>query len=157
MLSRTLRLPTFFVGALLATAVVALGMLACSKSHTEPTQSHILTAPAHLAIYSGDGQQAVYMGSLPEPMVVLLTDSANYPIPNKQILFRVVRGNGQVLKPVSGANINELITSTENNGKASAQFQYFGGSDGGGPHVTATVVAYPTLVVEFQLTLPPAN
>lgn len=154
MLSRTLRFPTFFVGALLATAVVALGMLACSKNHTEPTQSHTLTAPAHLAIYSGDGQQAVYMGSLPAPMVVLLTDSANYPIPNKQVLFRVVRGNGQVLKPVSGANINELITSTENDGKAGAQFQYFGGSDGVLPHVTAELISNPSLKVEFELLLP---
>jgi hypothetical protein len=83
----------------------------------------------------------------------LLTDSANTPVPHQSIHFVVQAGNGQVLKPVGESNINELFAVTGYDGKASAQFQFFG-SDTTLPVVSATLVSDTTLSVQFHLLLP---
>jgi hypothetical protein len=144
---------TTLVNFIILGIVVSL-QFGCKKNHADLVSPHILTGPAHLTIASGNNQHVVVGGSMLEPMAVLLTDSANYPIPGKQIKFTVTRGNGQVLKPVSGNDINELLTPTDNYGKAYAQFQYFGNTDNVPPYVVASVTSVPSLSVEFHLLLP---
>jgi hypothetical protein len=76
---------------------------------------------------SGDNQSTQRLDTLDERMVVKLTDLVGNGIENEQIRFDVISGNGQVQKPVLIGKVAELVTITDFEGLASAQFLNFGG------------------------------
>ena len=76
---------------------------------------------------SGDNQSTVKLDSLDERLVVQLKKLNGTSVENEQIHFYLINGFGQVQKPVTAGDYLELVTITDFEGKASAQFLNYGG------------------------------
>lgn len=100
---------------------------------------------------SGDNQSTLKYDSLDERMVVQLKKMNGTAIEDEQIRFYLIYGSGQVQKPVSGADYLDLLTITDFEGKASAQFLNFGGDPSGISRVKAEVFDSTQLSVEFTI------
>ncbi len=76
---------------------------------------------------SGDNQSTIVLDSLDERLVVQLKKVNGTAIENEQIRFYLISGFGQVQKPVISSDYLDLVTITDFEGKASAQFLNYGG------------------------------
>ena len=100
---------------------------------------------------SGDNQSTVRLDSLDERLVVQLKKLNGTAIENKNIHFYLISGAGQVQKPVTDESIMELVTPTDFEGKASAQFLNFGGDSLGYSQVKAEVMDSIQFSVVFTI------
>ncbi len=68
-------------------------------------------APAAIAISSGDGQEAVVETQLVDAIVVLVTDSGGWPVPDANVNFRPAAGDGEA-QPASGTTRSDGTAQT---------------------------------------------
>ena len=71
-----------------------------------------------LAVVSGNNQTGIIAQPLPSPLVVGLTDSANHPLANQQVVFKVTGNNGGVSPDSSTSPSPAVAVNTDVNGKA---------------------------------------
>jgi len=101
---------------------------------------------------SGDNQSTHVSDTLPMRLVVQLKKLNGTAIENEDISFSLISGSGEVRKPVSGGGLMELVTPTDFEGKATAQFFNFGGdSTTGLSQVKAEVLDSTNLSVVFTI------
>jgi len=100
---------------------------------------------------SGDNQKTHVLDSLAERMVVQLKKLNGTAIEDAQIRFYLIYGNGQVQKPVIASDYFDLVTITDFEGKASAQFLNYGGDSLGVSQVKAEVKDSTNLSVTFTV------
>jgi len=101
---------------------------------------------------SGDNQSSPVHDTLSERMVVQLKKLNGTAIENEDINFYLISGRGEVRKPVSAGGLMELVTPTDFEGKATAQFFNFGGdSTTGLSQVKAEVFDSTYLSVVFTI------
>ena len=104
-----------------------------------------------LAKVSGDNQSVAKHDTLSQRLTVQLKKLNGTSIADENVLFKLIYGGGNVLKPTSGSDYFDLLTFTDFEGKASAQFRNFGGDSLGVSRVSATVVSVPSLTVTFTI------
>ncbi|MCH9025186.1 MAG: hypothetical protein IH931_07620 [candidate division Zixibacteria bacterium] len=102
--------------------------------------------------FSGDNQSVFQYDTLSQRLTVQLKKLNDTAITDENILFELIYGSGNVLKPAGGNDYFDLLTFTDFEGKASAQFLNFGGDSLGVSRVSATVVSDTSLVVIFTIT-----
>lgn len=95
-----------------------------------------------LAILSGNNQTGTIGAQLAQPLVVALTDSANNPVVNQTVVFKVTGNNGS-LSAVGGTPSLAVAVTTDMNGQARALWT-LGGRAGAGIN---TVQASSSLAV----------
>ena len=135
--------------------MLAILALAFCLSGCEAKESEISSSGAGdtwvFTKVSGDNQSTVRLATLPQPMIVQLKRLNGTPLPDKNIRFSLIYGNGTVQRPVAGSDYFELVTFTDFEGKASAQFLNYGGDSLGVSRVSAEVMSEPSLVVVFTI------
>ncbi len=100
---------------------------------------------------SGDNQTVVLLDTLSQRLMVSLKDLNGTAVPDENILFKLIYGRGNVQKPAAGSDYFDLLTFTDIEGKASAQFLNHGGDSLGVSRVSAEVVSDSSLVVVFTI------
>jgi YVTN family beta-propeller protein len=81
---------------------------------TGSVQQIVIGSPAHIVIVSGNGQDGTVNAAFALPLVVMVTDANNNPVPNVTITFQAVPGSGGA----SGSPASGTVT-TDQNGTAS--------------------------------------
>ena len=107
-----------------------------------------------LRILSGDGQSGLINTALPAPFRVGLVGTDGEPVPNREILFQVSRGDGTIKNapPVPGqVGQRTLIVSTDANGEAAVSFT-LGSRTGAGNNRAQASVAGGLSPIEFCAT-----
>ncbi len=104
-----------------------------------------------IVIFSGDNQLCNQGDTLLNRLIVKLTDLADNPKENEDIRFYLISGSGQVQKPVLTKSLMELVTPTDFEGKATAQFFNFGGDSLGFSQIRAEVLDSAHLSVVFTV------
>ena len=131
------------------TLVLALSLLGCDSEERE------INSPGAgdtwvFTKFSGDNQTLGLHDTLTQLLTVQLEMLNGTPIKNESILFKLIEGSGNVYKPVAGSEYFDLLTFTDFEGKASAQFLNF--IDGAGvSRVSALVLSDSSLVVVFPI------
>ena len=129
--------------------------LACSLLGCESTESDINSPGAGdtwvFTKVSGDNQSTVRLDTLPQRIIVKLEKLNGTALPDKNIRFSLIYGGGNVQKPAAGSDYFDLVTFTDSEGKASAQFLNFGGDSLGVSRVSAEVMSDSSLVVVFTM------
>jgi hypothetical protein len=97
-------------------------------------------APAALKVVSGDGQEGTVGSRLPAPLVVVLTDAAERPVPGVPLTFRF-------RDDFPGAEINPASAETNDSGLASTRVTL--GSATGPYTVEAVAQVAPDLSTTF--------
>jgi len=100
---------------------------------------------------SGDNQSTPLHDTLPERIVVQLKKLNGTAIENEDISFYLISGNGEVRKPVTAGDYLNLVTPTDFEGKATAQFFNRGGDSLGNSQVKAEVLDSVSLSVVFTI------
>jgi hypothetical protein len=102
-------------------------------------------SPASLQAMSGNGQQGTIGTSLPDPLVVRLTDALARPVPGVPVAFRFQ-------SDVPGAQFKPSIVATDDTGYASVEVVL--GTTAGAQTVEAAVGASPSpsLLATFGVT-----
>jgi hypothetical protein len=72
------------------------------------------------SISSGNNQSATIGTQLPSPLVVALKDTANKPVPNQTVVFKVTGNNGIVSASSSGTPSSAVAVTTDSTGQAQA-------------------------------------
>jgi len=101
--------------------------------------------------FSGDNQTLGLHDTLTQRLTIELKKLNGTAITDENILFKLIYGSGNVLKPTAGSDYFDLLTITDFEGKASAQFLNFGGDSLGVSRVSAAVVSDSSLVVVFTI------
>lgn len=109
----------------------ALGALSLMLAGCSPEKADVLSPGAGdrwvFTKVSGDNQSTIVLDSLDERLVVQLKKVNGTAIDNKKIRFTLISGFGQVQKPAASGDYLNLVTITDFEGKASAQFLNYGG------------------------------
>ena len=71
-----------------------------------------------LSIMSGNNQTGAVGTQLPAPLVVVVNDPTNHPLPNQAVVFKVTGNNGTVSDPVSGTVSSAVAVTTDSTGTA---------------------------------------
>ncbi len=108
-------------------AVIAFLWLAGCSPEPSPVNSPGAGDTWVFTKVSGDNQSTAELDSLDERLVVQLKKLNGTAIDNENIRFYLISGDGQVQKPVIAGGYFELVTITNFEGKASAQFLNHGG------------------------------
>ena len=116
---------TFF----LASPLLILSLTACSGS--DLTLPGTPGAPASIVVVAGNGQEALVGTTLPEPLIVKVTDSEGNAVPAQQVLFVLA-------EEVPGAVLTPDAASTGPDGTAAVRWVL--GEKGGTQQVTARVL-----------------
>lgn len=87
---------------LLACSLLA-ACLAPADTGTDPTGT------LRMSVVSGDGQQGVPGGELPDPLVARIEDSRGHKISGQIVNFRVVSGGGEVFAGVAISNRDGIV------------------------------------------------
>ncbi|MEE8404708.1 MAG: hypothetical protein V3S17_04895, partial [candidate division Zixibacteria bacterium] len=128
--------------------IFAILVLAFSFSGCDSTEREINSSGAGdtwvFTKVSGDNQSTVRLATLPQPLIVQLKRLNGTPLTDKNIRFSLIYGNGAVQRPVAGSDYFELVTFTNFEGKASAQFLNYGGDSLGVSRVSAEVMSEPS-------------
>lgn len=135
---------------MLATLALAFGLLGCESAEREINSSGAGDTWVFTKV-SGDNQSTVRLATLPQPMIVKLAKLNGTPLPDKNIRFSLTYGFGSVQKSTVGSDYFDLVTFTDFEGKASAQFLNYGGDSLGVSRVSAEVMSEPSLVVVFTI------
>jgi hypothetical protein len=101
--------------------------------------------PARIAIANGNNQTAIVGGTLPESLVVRVTDSNGRPVA-VQVAFALAT-------PTAGGSITPDTATTDNNGDARARWVL--GSQAGLQRANVSVVGADELTAEFSATASP--
>ncbi len=106
----------------------------------------LLTTPTHkLEELMGNMQAALVTTTLPNPLMVRMTDAIGNPVFGRDVTFAVTRGNGLVMDfPVAA---RELTVRTDEQGRARVQFALGDRAGAGNHEVTATATGFPGSVV----------
>ena len=102
--------------------------------------------PTGLEKLSGDNQSGIVGTKLPEPLVVLVKDQHDNPMPDVQVFFAITQGNGSV---------NPTSALTDADGKASTELTL--GQTAGLNQVTATVNELSVIFNATGIELPVAT
>ncbi|HET7464684.1 MAG TPA: Ig-like domain-containing protein [Longimicrobium sp.] len=78
-----------------APAALLLAALAAA-CHDTPSQPNAPGPPDALSALAGDGQAATVGATLPQPLVVRLTDRFGRPVPHRALSFSIVSGGGSL-------------------------------------------------------------
>ena len=135
---------------MLATLALAFSLLGCESAEREINSPGAGDTWVFTKV-SGDNQSTVRLGTLPQPLIVKLATLNGSPLPDKNIRFSLIYGNGTVQKPVAGSDYFDLVTFTDFEGKASAQFLNYGGDSLGVSRVSAQVMSDASLAVVFTI------
>ena len=135
---------------MLVTLSLALSLLGCESAEREISSpdagdNWIFTK------FSGDNQTVTLHDTLTLRLTVELKKLNGTAISDENILFKLIYGSGNVLKPAAGNDYFDLLTFTDFEGKASAQFLNFGGDSLGVSRVSAEVMSEPSLMVVFTI------
>jgi len=105
---------------------------------------------------SGNNQTGTIGAQLPAPLTVALTDPANHPILNQDVVFKVTGNDGTVSSSGSGGSSAAVAVNTDSNGRAQA-FWTLGQRSGAG--INNVQVSSPLAVspVNFTATGVTAN
>ena len=79
------------------TSLPALALLVAACSDDLPTGMKPSSTPATITIQSGDGQTAVVVRSLADPLVVRVDDARGRPVRNASVWFEIVSGGGLIV------------------------------------------------------------
>jgi hypothetical protein len=79
------------------------------------------TGPLTMSVVSGDGQQGVPGGELPDPLVARVEDARGRPVPGQIVNFRVVSGGGSVFAGAAITNRDGLASERWTLGFSDAQ------------------------------------
>lgn len=132
------------------TLTLAFSLLGCESERREINSSGAGDTWVFVKV-SGDNQSTVRLGTLPQPMIVKLERLNGTPLPDKSIIFSLTYGSGNVQKPAAVSDYFDLVTFTDFEGKASAQFFNFGGDSLGVSRVSAEVMSDSSLVLVFSI------
>jgi hypothetical protein len=90
------------------------------NAFTASVKVHRVMAPLlKLTVVSGNNQSARINTTLPQPLVVQLTDGLGIPRPNTPVFFRVASNNGRVGAPGNGALTVEVRTDAQGRAETS--------------------------------------
>ena len=89
---------------------------------------------------SGDNQAGSVGSSVADPLVVELLDTADNPVPNHTVIFKVVENNGTISNGGSGARSLAMTTNTQ--GRAQVQWTLGTRFGAGNNRVEATEVGF---------------
>ena len=95
-----------------------------------------------LRILSGQAQNGLISTTLPAPLTVQLVDVDGDPVPNREVLFQVSRGDGTIKNspPAAGqAGQRTLTVITDTNGEAAVRFTLGSRTGAGNNRVEASV------------------
>jgi hypothetical protein len=92
---------------------------------------------------SGDGQVGPVLRTLPEPLVVRLTDDSAQPVANRVVKFEVTRNSGLLSSsPEADEYFRELFVSSDSLGQAAAYFTLGDRAGAGLNRVRATALGF---------------
>ncbi|MBD9358865.1 carboxypeptidase-like regulatory domain-containing protein [Methylomonas albis] len=98
-------------------------------------------APQHIELLSGQDQSAKINAALAQPLKVKLLDSANKPVANKPVIYRVTEGDG-VLSVGNGDQGQGVLVQTDAQGVASTSFKLGSRAGTGNQRVRAASVGF---------------
>ena len=102
-----------------------------------------------LMISSGDDQVGQISSSLPAPLVVEARDAADQPLPGRQVVFRVTRGNGGL-----DGDERVVIRTTDGSGRAQVSWSLGSRAGTGANRVRASAPGIDGAVVFTATALP---
>jgi hypothetical protein len=92
---------------------------------------------------SGDGQVGPILGTLPEPLVVRLSDDSGQPVANRVVKFEVARNSGLLSSsPEADEYFRELFVPSDSLGQAAAYFTLGDRAGAGLNRVRATALGF---------------
>jgi len=98
------------------------------------------TGQPKINLVSGNNQSAIIGGQLQEPVIVSLLDSAGSPVPNQNVVFKIIRNDGYLTSTTETGRT--LIVPTNSQGQAEV-FWNIGSSAGvGGNILEATATGF---------------
>ncbi len=100
------------------------------------------TSPAKIAVADGNNQTAIIGGTLPESLVVRVTDGNGRPVAARVAFI--------LATPSAGGSITPDTATTDNDGRARARWVL--GSQAGVQRASASVVGVDGLIAEFNAT-----
>ncbi|WP_445370984.1 carboxypeptidase-like regulatory domain-containing protein [Methylomonas sp. HW2-6] len=98
-------------------------------------------APQHIELFGGQDQTAKINAALAQPLKVKLLDSANKPVANKPVIYRVTEGDG-VLSVGNSDQGQGVLVQTDAQGVASTTFKTGSRAGTGNQRVRATSVGF---------------
>ncbi|WFP50818.1 carboxypeptidase regulatory-like domain-containing protein [Methylomonas sp. EFPC3] len=98
-------------------------------------------APQHIELFGGQDQTAKINAALAQPLKVKLLDSANKPVANKPVIYRVTEGDG-VLSVGNSDQGQGVLVQTDVQGVASTTFKLGSRAGTGNQRVRATSVGF---------------
>jgi len=107
---------------------------------TQITVVRQASTQAQIRLVSGNNQTGAVGLLLPEPLVVAVTDAGNNPVPNKQVIFKVMQNDGMV--GAGGPPAPTVIATTNAQGLAPAQWKLGMRAGAGGNVVESYVVGF---------------
>ena len=93
-----------------------------------------------IRLISGNNQTAIVGSVAPAPLVVAVTDAAGTPVPNKQVIFKVMQNDGMV--SAGGPAVPTVIATTNGQGQAEVQWKLGMRAGAGGNLVEAYSVGF---------------
>ncbi len=93
-----------------------------NTSTASVTIKYVVPHGKQIDLVSGQNQSAKIRNVLPKPLLVKLTDELSQPVADKQVVFRVVQGDG-VLGAGTDGEGQGVIATTDANGIASTTFK----------------------------------
>lgn len=114
------------------------------------TVNLVRTAPnlAALSVVSGNNQRAQVGASLPEPLVVKLTNAQGAPEPNKPLVFRVIGLDGTLAATAGTPGAGAVAVNTDAQGLARAWFR-LGSRAGAGNNLVEASAAGVASTADF--------
>ena len=94
------------------TSLAALALLVAACSDDVPTGTKPSSTPTTMVMQSGDGQTAVVVRSLADPLVVRVTDARGRPVRNAHVWFEVVSGGGSFVGRTTAFTDSAGLAST---------------------------------------------
>jgi len=111
----------------------------------------------HIGLVSGQNQNAQIQSVLTKPLAVKLLDIKNQPIANKNVVFRVLQGDG-MLAPGTSTEGQGTLVKTDSNGIATSIFKVGSRAGKGNHRVRAKAVGFEGEVIFYVSADPrPAN
>jgi hypothetical protein len=107
---------------------------------TEITVIRQASTQAQIRLLSGNNQTGAIGSQLASPLVVVLTDAAGNPVPNKPVIFKVTQNDGMVT--ADGQPAPTVIATTDGQGRAQVRWKLGMRAGAGGNTVEAYSVGF---------------
>ncbi len=109
---------------------------------TSVTVTYKPVSGAMIEPVSGQGQSASILSALAQPLSVRLLDNYSQPVAGKNVVFRVIQGDGKLGSFLTAYDSTALIATTDANGVASTGFKLGSRAGNGNHRVRATAVGF---------------